>query len=383
MADKSNIEWTDATWNPIVGCSIVSPGCTNCYAMKMAARIERMRAPERRGDVILPHHYTALTEPSKGGPVWTGRVNISPDHILTQPLRWKRGRKIFVNSMGDLFHESIPDEWIDRVFAVMALCPQHTFQVLTKRADRMRDYLTQSWGNPTGGADGLPTHLAQRRIWGEMPRLSDAALGCRPPKWPLPNVWLGVSTERQKEADERIPLLLQTPAAVRFISAEPLLGPIDLAPKADSTYQRLSEWYGPNGFDPTGSQPRRERMAGFFPRIDWVIVGGESGSNARLMHPQWARTLRDQCAAAGTRFFFKQWGEFAPTEISVSEWLHQRDPRRLGERIAQPDGTFAGFPAAGGARAVAMRRVGKANAGRLLDGREHNEFPSVARAKAA
>ena len=138
MASNSNIEWTDATWNPIVGCSIVSPGCTNCYAMQMAARIETMR----------PSHYDGTTKKVNGNAVWTGKVALAPDTILTAPLRWKRPRKIFVNSMGDLFHESIPDADIDRAFAVMALSPQHTFQVLTKRAERM---LTWSQRNSTGG----------------------------------------------------------------------------------------------------------------------------------------------------------------------------------------------------------------------------------------
>jgi hypothetical protein len=141
MADKSAIEWTDATWNPVVGCSIVSPGCTNCYAMKMAARIEKMASSPMAAHVNVQTHYAGTTQRSKAGAVWTGKVARAPEHILTQPLKWKRPRKIFVNSMGDLFHESIPDEWIDRVFAVMALAPQHTFQVLTKRAERMRSYL--------------------------------------------------------------------------------------------------------------------------------------------------------------------------------------------------------------------------------------------------
>ena len=134
MADKSKIEWTEATWNPIVGCSVVSPGCTNCYAMKMAARIEAMaigQTTKNGSPGLAPTHYAGTTQSSKAGPVWTGKVALAPDHILTQPLRWKRPRTIFVNSMGDLFHEDVPDEWIDRVFAIIALCPQHTFQVLT------------------------------------------------------------------------------------------------------------------------------------------------------------------------------------------------------------------------------------------------------------
>jgi protein gp37 len=177
MGDNTGIEWTDATWQPITGCSVVSPGCTNCYAMRLAG-------------TRLQHHPSraGLTTMSKAGPVWNGQVRLN-EQWLTQPIAWKRPRRIFVCAHGDLFHESIPDEWIDRVFAVVALCPQHTFQVLTKRNKRMRDY------------------CSNHRV--------------------LPNVWLGVSCEDQQRVNERIPDLLDTPAAVRWVSAEPLLGPID------------------------------------------------------------------------------------------------------------------------------------------------------------
>jgi protein gp37 len=276
MAGKSNIEWTDRSWNPVVGCSVVSPGCTNCYAMRMAARLEKMLPLERRGAAILPNQYSALTKPSNGGPVWTGRVNIAPDHILTAPLRWKKPARIFVNSMSDLFHESVPDAWIDRVFAVMALCPHHTFQGLTKRSKRMRKYMQparrDAWARCAEDFIG----------WG---RLSCQQFADRshigPPgakvsvfsQWPLPNVWLGVSAEDQPRADERTPDLLATPASVRFVSAEPLLGPID-----------------------------------FKPGLDWIIVGGESGPGAR---PCWVPNILsivEQCRTAGVACFVKQLG---------------------------------------------------------------------------
>lgn len=297
MGGKSNIEWTERTWNPIVGCSIVSPGCTKCYAMKMAARIEAMNAGERaKGKPTHAPHYDGTTKKVNGHAVWTGKLAPAPDSILMEPLRRKKPTMWFVNSMSDLFHEAVTDEQIDRVFAVMALCPQHTFQVLTKRAERMRNYFLKKrrmcW---------IPPSLDILKAFPER----DAEIEDGPA---LSNVWLGVSCERQKEADERIPLLLQTPAAVRFISAEPLLGPIDFTPKADSGYQRLSEWYGPNGFDETGSQPRRERMAGYFPRIDWIIVGGESGPGARPFDIDWARSILRQCEVAGVRAFMKQLG---------------------------------------------------------------------------
>jgi protein gp37 len=176
MADKTGIQWTEATWNPLAGCSVVSPGCTNCYAMREAG-----------GRLKSSAKFAGLTEPSKAGPVWTGEVRLW-ERVLDQPVRWTKPRRIFVNSMSDLFHESVPDEWIDRVFAVMALCPQHTFQVLTKRADRMRDYCSSPY-------NGVALSF----------------------KWPLPNVWLGVSVEDQARADGRIPRLLDTPAAVRCL----------------------------------------------------------------------------------------------------------------------------------------------------------------------
>jgi protein gp37 len=378
MSDKSAIEWTDATWNPIVGCSIVSPGCTNCYAMKMAGRIERMGSAP---------HYDDLTTGSKAGPVWTGKVTLAPDRTVTQPLRWKRGRKIFVNSMGDLFHESIPDEWIDRVFAVIALCPQHTFQVLTKRADRMRAYLSTS-----GVEDKIVEEIreigraaeqrsralnSRRRVMNADDIIGADAHACAfnvehgYANWPLPNLWLGVSTERQQEADERIPLLLQTPAAVRFISAEPLLGPIDLrrlkvfaAAKGGEQLDALS------GDTHRYSDDPMSNYIGSGPRLDWIIVGGESGPNARPMHPDWARSLRDQCAAAGVPFFFKQWGEWS------ASGPHNRD-LQIGEGISHPRFATAAVSNPGQPGRVIVCRVGKKSAGRLLDGKEHNESPAV------
>lgn len=275
MADKTCISWTDATWNPIVGCSVVSPGCTNCYAMRDAARIVRCSEGAGRAS-----HYEGTIEPSKAGPVWTGKVALAPDRIVTTPLSWRRPRRIFVNSMGDLFHESVPDEWIDRVFAVMALAPQHTFQVLTKRSARMREYLS--------GEALRRVARAANRI-----RTVDGLIG-----WPLPNVWLGVTAEDQTRANERIPDLLATPAAVRFVSCEPMLGPVDLRNVSPADKYEIDVLSGYD-FD--------QGLVG--PRLDWVICGGESGPNARPMHPDWARGLRDQCAAAGVPFHFKQWGK--------------------------------------------------------------------------
>ena len=328
MADKTAIEWCDATWNPVVGCSIVSKGCTNCYAMKMAARLEAMGQPIYRG----------MTAPSKTGPVWTGAVRLNPA-VLAKPLSWRRPRRIFVNSMSDLFHESLPDEAIDRVFAVMALCPQHTFQVLTKRPERMRAYMR--------ARDGMGDAALCRAI-----NAIPAALGNRHGalEMPLPNVWLGVSVEDQAAADARIPILLDTPAARRFISAEPLLGPVDLA----ATVRRctLAGTIVPDG----KTHP-----------LGWVIAGGESGPGARPMHPDWARGLRDQCADAGVPFFFKQWGAWRPSCCSLADRRSLAAVHHNGPVVYSPDITTGDE--------VLMRRIGKAAAGALLDGREHRDFP--------
>lgn len=295
MGDKSKIEWTDATWNPVRGCSRVSEGCRHCYAEGVAARFSGPGQP-----------YEGLAERTAKGPRWTGKVRLIESQ-LDLPLRWRKPRRIFVNSMCDLFHESLPDLAIDRVFAIMALAPHHTFQVLTKRPERMRAYLTDS-----------ATPLKHTG------------------SWPLPNVWLGVSVENQEAADERIPLLLDTPAAVRFLSCEPLLRPVDLTDYLVETARTNRDWY-----------------------LDWIISGGESGTGARPCHPDWIRTLRDQCAAASVPFFFKQWGAWAPAYDLPSEQAESLELQNRYERLGDID----------------MVRVGKKAAGAILDGRAHREFP--------
>jgi protein gp37 len=340
MADRTKIEWTDATWNPIRGCTRVSEGCRHCYAEVLAARFSD---PGQWG------HKLAQRVALPGGGTdhrWTGKVELV-DAALDLPLRWRSPRRIFVNSTSDLFHEKVPDEWIDRVFAVMALAPQHTFQVLTKRPERMRAYACAAdvakrvWLQTSDVADHLKLWAlaAHGAVWGgETP-------------WPLRNVWLGTSIEDQATADERIPHLLASPAAVRFLSAEPLLGPVAL----DAILTPDMGIYALTGIRSDGRGP-----SGFSrgPRIDWVICGGESGPGARPMHPDWARLLRDQCARDRVPFFFKQWGEWeprrgfaCPDDLPRDGW-HHFDPE------------------------CSMRRVGKKNAGRLLDGREWNEVPN-------
>ena len=266
MSANSSIEWTEKTWNPVRGCSIVSPGCHHCYAMKQA---HRFSGPGRA--------YEGLTKQTKAGPQWTGVVRTVKDALL-EPLSWRKPQRVFVNSMSDLFHEDVPDAFIDQVFAVMALAQQHTFQILTKRPARMREYVTSRGGSHRGVqiAAILMNVVSDKRT----PQIS----------WPSPNVWLGVSVEDQQRADERIPLLLQTPAAVRFISAEPLLGPVSI---------RLS-----------GGVPLKDgtRWSGTLPVLDWVIVGGESGPAARPFEPAWARAIVRECRAVNVPVFVKQLG---------------------------------------------------------------------------
>lgn len=361
----TSIEWTEKTWNPVVGCDPVSPGCTNCYAMTMAARIERMGgAPQ----------YDGTTKPSRAGAVWTGKVALA-EKALLEPLKRKKPTTYFVNSMGDLFHEDVPEEWKDMVFAVMALCPQHTFQVLTKRSARMREYLTNDIDLPE--RIGRAAHeLDWKRAQETLPSFNPDDIHIFAPM-PLPNVWLGVSAEDQARADERIPDLLNTPAAVRFASCEPLLGLVDLR-------SICTGWHFINSLDgfawhDADRALKSEKCAS----LDWVIVGGESGRKARPMHPDWARSLRDQCEAAGTAFLFKQWGEYADhTEThSASERCDASS-----DLVITPDGhTIGGGSKSHGGlvdtdweerRAAWMCKVGKKRAGRLMDGREWNGVPT-------
>lgn len=242
---------------------------------------------------------------TEAGGEWTGKVNLLADR-LSQPLRWRKPRRIFVNAQSDLFHKDVPDEFIARVFAVMALAPQHVFQVLTKRHGRMRSLLRSDDFRPSveDAMGGMVAAYRTGRTWYKA--------------WPLPNLWLGVSVEDQATADLRIPALLDTPAAVRWVSAEPLLGPVDLSGLMQCFRCKATHEFGPcdpMGWpSPYGALSKRH--------IDWVVVGGESGPGARPMHPEWARTLWDQCAASGVPYFFKQWGEHGP------------DGRRVGRRAA-------------------------------------------------
>lgn len=317
MADKSAIEWTEATWNPIAGCTAVSPGCDHCYAARDAS-----------GRLAHLPLYAGL---AKAG-AFTGEVRLVPER-LDQPLRWRRPRRVFVNSMSDLFHDGVPDEFITEVFARMWWAPEHTFQVLTKRHGRMRSLVPR--------IEPLLRELEHDLALVDCPT---------PLTWPLPNVWLGVSLEDQQWADIRVPALLDTPAAVRWLSCEPLLGPLDLT-WCDGINALERDWIGGPGGGSGAPHPF----------VDWVVVGGESGPGARPMHPDWARSLRDQCVEAGVPFFFKQWGEWCDRDqLHPDVWQRIDAAVNLGqEHHPQP------------------MRVGKKRAGRLFDGRTWDEYPTV------
>lgn len=391
MGDKTSIEWTDATWNPTRGCRRKSPGCLNCYAEVIAARFS--------GEGLA---YEGLAEMTPSGPRWTGKARFVGEH-LADPLRWQRPRRIFVDSTSDLFFEAFTNEQIAAVFGVMAAARQHTFQVLTKRPERAVEWF--KWAER---ADIAKHAIEALRGYVE----TGCGSAFDPDAWPLPNVWLGVSVEDQRRADERIPLLLQAPGAVRFLSMEPLLGQVD-----------LSEWMAPmstcgscnavHAGEPDvcpscgrddlittwGAQEHEDLLSGARyapspeelragvwsdgiltrPQIDWVICGGESGHGARPMHPAWARSLRDQCAEAGVPFLFKQWGEWAP--VLTKEEAESNERRGLAERMTGRTRWLntAGGHGYHGDDVTLVRRVGKKAAGRELDGRTHDAFPEVTR----
>jgi protein gp37 len=315
-------------------CTRISPGCTNCYASVINKRF---------GNGL---EYTVSN---------LEKVEFYIDEkILAEPLKRKKPATIFVGDMFDLFHEAIPIELLDYVWSAMAVCKNHTFQVLTKRADRMHEYLRQIQD------DEKDMHRWQALAC-EITDSPCAAGLIEDLPWPLPNVWLGVSVESQKYADERIPLLLQTPAAVRFLSVEPMLEAVDLDSESADHVHAL------------GCGESDHHVLQMCRGVDWVICGGESGPGARPMHPDWARSLRDQCIDANVAFFFKQWGEWMP---------HAEPPDPNGSYhggiFLQPNRHIGNQGDWWSGRAQAMDRVGKNKAGHLLDGKEWLQFPTIA-----
>lgn len=339
MGADTGINWTDATWNPIRGCSRVSEGCRNCYAERVAARFSKKGQPYH-GLAVMRTSKLAVTNEG-GSPHWTGDVRFIPEH-LADPLRWKKPRRIFVNSMSDLFHESLTNEQIAAVFGVMAASPRHTFQVLTKRAKRMREWF--AWVDTTqrSGHAMLCTAAAWELLgdWRGNGAICWEEGGFAEP-WPLPNVWIGVSVENQAAAWVRIPDLLATPAAVRFLSCEPLLGPVGLKAVGSFRGEDLSAL---------------EEVVGHVnrPAIDWVIIGCESGPGARPCATEWIRLIRDQCAEARVPIWLKQ----AVATRDVPSPLGTIQPSvKAGEGSKLKPGGIVDLP--------------------YLDGRQHHEFPRV------
>jgi len=331
----TKIQWTNRTWNPTTGCKMVSEGCRFCYAQKMTKRLAGMGQEKYKG---------ILTDKGK----FNGTVR-THDAELMKPFTWKKPCMVFVNSMSDLFHEDVPFEFIDEVFKVMAANHKLTFQVLTKRPERMAKYLNEDRANHR-----FIGYSANRPV-------------PEPINWPLPNVWLGTSVENQAAANERIRHLLACPSAVRFLSCEPLLGPVDITNKGlKNAYSVPTRFVG--GHPCEWTDPGDKFIGG----IHWVIAGGESGSpKARPMHPDWARSLRDQCARAKVPFFFKQWGDWIDLENC---------PDDLKPWCGPTDGYVShafDFSTPDHGRSFRMYKVGKHKSGRLLDGVEHDEFPTT------
>jgi protein gp37 len=337
-AGSENVDWFDATWNPTAGCSLYSPGCDHCYAMRIAAQLARMGGKTGA-------RYAGLTTTERLGPVWTGEMRVA-EELLGWPLLRGRPRRIAVNAMSDLFHENLATATLDLLHAVMRAAHWHQFLVLTKRAARMRAYyndpetprritersdLVSSLVLPGRGRRRRPADPTDRTI-------RPAGLAT----WPLPNLWLGVSVEDQDRMT-RVGDLLQTPAAIRWVCFEPLVDRVqpEAVPVGDSYFDSLR-----GGHYTIDGRGRTVAVGGPMWRpLDWVVTGGEIGAGARPMRPRWVRKLRDKCVASGTPFFFRQWGEWAPASNNGSEQT--------------------------------MSRVGKRTAGRFLDGRTWDEIPAV------
>lgn len=360
MSANTGISWTNATWNPIRGCSRVSEGCRHCYAERVAARFSGPGQPyeglaEMRKAFVQSGPGSDVMVPTPSRPRWTGEVRFVAEH-LADPLRWRKPRRIFVNSMSDLFHERLTNEQIAAVFGVMAAAWWHTHQVLTKRAGRARKWF--AWLDSVAGCAAAKLAYvleAAAAVFGNhgiaIPR------GTPPPDrqavWPLANVWLGVSVENQDAADDRIPHLLATPAAVRFLSCEPLLGPVDLRCVQHHREFEVDALTGDHGV----TRP----LAGRGPSVDWVIAGCESGPGARPCSVDWLRSLRDQCAAVGVPFFCKQ--------AAVDERGHGCEVSDVGRMTPLPVTTGPG----------SKRKPGGVIELPYLDGKQHAALPEVSR----
>jgi protein gp37 len=372
MSD-SKIEWCDKTWNPVTGCTKISEGCRNCYAERQAKRFGKQWG-------LPANNPFAVTK--------------RRDEIFLDPIRWRNPARIFCCSMGDLFHDDVPDNWIAAVLAVMAMtydhtgkmrdagdglsvaiCKQrHTYILLTKRPERMQRFFTEFLSGDIFSKEPNITRFAgqfckqlARNLGQEWWMNADFSLA----SWidnGLPGLWIGVTAENQEQADKRIPILLQTPAAVRFVSVEPMLGPVNLRNirlKDGGTLDALK------GIDTT-------MQCHYAGKLDWVICGGESGPGARPMHPDWARSLRDQCQAAGTPFLFKQWGEWqdgSAYDTNAKHLVVTID----GKTYSWPNAEYTSTKDWPYLHPRIMAKVGKKEAGRLLDGQLWDVYPTFNR----
>lgn len=331
----TKIEWCTETWNPITGCSPISEGGEHCYAARMVKRLAGRCGYDKDEPFKVTWH----------------------EDQLAKPYFWKKPRMIFVCSMGDLFHEDVPDEWVAKVFQVMVSSPRHTFLILTKRPERMKKFILGKISVPN--ADFFIK-------WEGVPK-SDI----------FKNIWLGVTAENQQRADERIPVLLETPAAKRFVSIEPMLGPVDLNNiLVPSEWQPdpsicLIPWYR---FDALNAINDDHAIVSKN-QLDWVICGGETGPGSRPMHPDWVRDLRDQCIQAEVPFFFKSWGDWRAVIPQNGDQPYQTTPGITGVNgnVAQ---VVKSHPE--DQEGICMERVGKKKAGRVLDGRTWDQYPGGA-----
>jgi len=295
------------TWNPIVGCSKVSPGCDNCYAERMAFRIAQMQLKNHGKN---GYHYSEVSKLTSIG--WTGVTRLVKE-ALDKPLTWKTPRVVFVCSMSDLFHESVSSGMFQMVLDRISRYRQHIFILLTKRPENVMPLMKRvGWGLP------FP-----------------------------PNVWLGVTAENQEQANKRIPLLLQIPAAKRFVSIEPMLGRVNIAEACKTSVIAKNFAYGK------------------VQELHWVICGGESGPKARSMHPDWVRSVRDQCASANVPFFFKQWGEWLPFDQNPAEWVTENDAKGIISFVGENTHNV-----------ISVAKYGKKVSGDLLDGKQHHNWPN-------
>lgn len=319
----TKIEWTNRTWNPVVGCSKISEGCKNCYAEKMAGRLSNMKHSHHKYSQVVRWGQHPKTDMYYGLQEWSGEIYFD-NNSIDAPLKWKKPSMIFVCSMGDLFHESVTFCKILSVFIIMEKCPQHTFQILTKRPERMVEFY---------------------KMYKDTSLFNNGY---------IENIWFGVTAENQEQANKRIAQLDQIPAIEKFVSIEPMLSAISIS----EALQNAASYKYAFSMVMEGGNIKK--------CISWVICGGETGHNARPMHPDWVRSLRDECAASNVPFFFKGWGEWIDNqhsnscEISLSKFLDAKK-YTFGTGISSTD----------------VRKVGKKASGRLLDGVIHDAFPEV------